>query len=393
MISLYEGLFLADVHIGALTFEQTCKEIAHFKKLLKEYTKDRLLDFIIIGGDFFHKQMYSSDVYIGAAQRMMLAILASARIVRVVYGTSSHDSLQYHIFTSLIAELESTDVLDVDFRVITVVEEEELLPGVPVLYIPEEYIYNKQTYYDPYLSKKDSYAYIFGHGMIYEAFQGKIKPNTTETKRKRAPVFHTGELSRACYGDVIFGHYHIHSEFPGNVSYVGSLSRWCQGEEEEKGFYRLLFNSDKKKSIKEFVVNTEALRYITVGCGYNNEVFHSSDNWEPFSKKLLSRAATKRIFQLRVMFNIPIGYENPEALITFFRERFSKQDPIRVEFSHGYSEKKLKAVKERIDALPEEHRLFIDKNVPEEVKISTFLELKRGIHISPEVVKKFLETN
>ena len=60
------------------------------------------------------------------------------------------------------------------------------------------------------------------------------------------------------------------------------------------------------------------------------------------------------------MFNIPIGYENPEALITFFRERFSKQDPIRVEFSHGYSEKKLKAVKERIDALPEEHRLFID---------------------------------
>ena len=59
----------------------------------------------------------------------------------------------------------------------------------------------------------------------------------------------------------------------------------------------------------------------------------------------------------------------------------------------GYSEKKLKAVKERIDALPEEHRLFIDKNVPEEVKISTFLELKRGIHISPEVVKKFLETN
>ena len=76
---MYEGLFLADVHIGALTFEQTCKEIAHFKKLLKEYTKDRLLDFIIIGGDFFHKQMYSSDVYIGAAQRMMLAILASAR--------------------------------------------------------------------------------------------------------------------------------------------------------------------------------------------------------------------------------------------------------------------------------------------------------------------------
>ena len=40
--------------------------------------------------------------------------------------------------------------------------------------------------------------------------------------------------------------------------------------------------------------------------------------------------------------------------------------------------------------MPPEYKLFIDKNVPEEDKLSLFLKLRRGVEISPEKIKKYL---
>lgn len=394
-ILMYRGLFLADIHIGALPYDQTCLEVDHLKKLLKNYTTESLLDFIIIGGDYFDKQMYTSDLYIDIAQRLMIHLLSSAKIVRVVYGTSSHDSSQYQIFEPLVNELpQAMDILDFDFRIIKTVEEEEILPGMKVLYIPEEYIYDKTTYYKDFLSKENEYAYIFGHGMIADAFRGKIKePKKIDHTRKKAPIFNAGELSYACFGDVLFGHYHVHTEMINNVSYVGSFSRWMHGEEEEKGFYQLFYDEVDAESKKSFVVNTEALRYVTTCYGYNSSVFTSQDEWEIVAKKLLKAVIARKLYRLRVIFNIPVGYENPEAFIKFFRDRFSSTNHINVEFSNGYTEKKITNAKKRIDDFPEEYKIFIDKNVPEEVKLSVFIKMKRGIDISPEVVKEYLETN
>ena len=91
----YRGLFLADIHIGAMNYEDTYDGIMYLKSLLQDLTKDGRLDFIVIGGDFFHKQLYANDLYIKYAQKLMLFFLASAKKIRVVYGTSSHDSKQY----------------------------------------------------------------------------------------------------------------------------------------------------------------------------------------------------------------------------------------------------------------------------------------------------------
>lgn len=390
---MYRGLFLADIHIGALPWEQSYNEYMWIRDMLKKYTEDELLDFIIIGGDYFDKQFYSSDNYVVLAQKLMIQLLASAKVLRVVYGTSSHESDQYSLFDSLIDELP--DVLDTplfDFKVITTVSEEELLPGMKVLYIPEEYIYDKDSYYEEFLSKKDAYDYIFGHGMIYEAFSGRIKKEEKkDTSRKKAPLFSSGELSYACRGDVLFGHYHVHTELPGDVSYVGSLSRWMHGEEEDKGFYQLFFNPDTGEHTKTFVVNTKALTYVTIRYGYDSDVFSDPNTWETTAKKILNIKIKRSVDKLKIVFNIPVGYENSEAFISFFRERFKSYEQIGIDFANGYTENKIKNAKEKVESLPDEYKVFIDKNVPLETKASLFLEMKRGVKYDPEFLKKYLE--
>ena len=384
---------MADIHIGAMDYDQTYREYTHLRSLLKEYTKDELFDFIVIGGDFFDKQLYTSDPFIDLAQRLMIQLLSATKILRVVYGTASHESKQYSLFDPLTNELpKQLDMLNFDFKVITTVTEEELLPGLQVLYIPEEYIYDKNTYYKPYLSNKDKYNFIFGHGMIQDAFRGKIKePKKEKVLRKKAPMFTAGELAYACSGDVLFGHYHVHTEMDENVSYVGSLSRWIQGEEEEKGFYLIEFDPDTNTTKKQFIINTEALLYATISFGYTDNVFDES-HWEETAQKILKTRLKKNIHRLRVIFNLPVGYENPEAFISFFRERFKNDEHIRVEFANGYVENRIKSANERISELPDEYKVFIDKNVPEEIKISEFLRLKRGVEIPPEEIKEYLES-
>ena len=115
---------------------------------------------------------------------------------------------------------------------------------------------------------------------------------------------------------------------------------------------------------------------------------------EKTAQKILKNRIKYQIDRMRVIFNIPVGYENPEALIKFFTNRFKDEKYIKVEFSNGYVEQKKNADKTVEDIvreeMPPEYRLFIDKNVPEEDKLSLFLKLRRGVEISPEKIKKYL---
>ena len=125
-----------------------------------------------------------------------------------------------------------------------------------------------------------------------------------------------------------------------NVSYVGSFSRWIFGEEEDKGFYQLSCDPEKEEYKKTFVINEKALKYVTYTFGYNDSVFSSTEEMEKTAQKTLNNRIKYQIDRMRVIFNIPVGYENPEALIKFFTNRFKDEKYIKVEFSNGYVEQK-----------------------------------------------------
>ena len=387
----YRGLFMADIHVGVLSYTDTYDGIMYIKDLLKDLCKEERLDYIIIGGDFFDKQLYANDLYIKYAQKLMLYILASAKKIRVVYGTSSHESDQYGIFDTIVEDFpEVFDGLTYDFKVITQLSDEWLFEDMHVLYVPEEYVFDKEEYYGDILNKEDEYDYVFGHGVIQEAFP-YIKPKEVDHIRRRAPVFTAEELDNICKGDVLFGHYHIHSEYlDGKVSYSGSMFRWIFGEEEDKGCFLLTMDSDKSKYSKSFIINDKALTYISFIYGYKDSVFKSSDEMDKTANDILKKQKKKKIDYLRVIFNIPVGYEDAESLMNFFKERFKDMKNIKLKFCNGYveNEKELRHVE--FSELSEESKILLDKNIPKEDKINYFLKVRKNIDMSTDRIAELL---
>lgn len=390
---LLRGIFIADIHIGAMSYDDTKEMLNYFKATMKEYTKKELLDFIIVGGDFFDKQIYGNDPYITIAFKMMLCILHSAKVVRVINGTSSHDANQYQLFSTLTQELSSVlDMVTYDFKVIQTVSEEELFDGVKVLYLPEEYIFDQKEYYKEFFEKKGYYDYVFGHGIIQEAmtYVKRSKEKKGEALKRKPAIFNSAELSYICKGKIYFGHYHIYTNIKDKVFYSGSYARWIFGEEEEKGFFYLTCDPKKEEYKETFIINDKALRYVTMSYGYQDSVFDSLEGMKTEADFILDSKERYEINYIRVIFNIPVGYEQPDVLIDFFRNRFKDDKSIKIEFSNGYVENKKRASKDSA-TLSEDSKIILDKNIPEETKIAYFLKEKLQVEMSEEKIIHYLE--
>ena len=189
----YNGIVFADLHVGAMNLEQLHEE--YVEMLINRIKEKNKLDFLIIAGDFFDHKFYLNDKESIMAYYMLNELIEACKEkkckIRIVYGTESHECNQYDILSNI-------DAYD-DVKVIKSVEEEELLPNMNVLYLPEEHIVNKKEYYKDYFQNINKYDYIFGHGVIREVMHEisiHIKENDEKSKRKAVPVFNTAELNK-----------------------------------------------------------------------------------------------------------------------------------------------------------------------------------------------------
>ena len=320
----YNGLVISDIHVGAFDINKLNEE---YNRIFIDYIKklDKL-DFLIICGDFFHHKFYLNDKESVMAYHMLQTLFDACKPfhtkIRIVYGTESHECNQYDVLSII-------DLYE-DVKVIKSVTKEELLPDLNILYLPEEYMTDKNDFYSDYFD--ESYDYIFGHGVIKEGMQTAVAhmKATGSDKRKKVPVFTAGELSSVCNGEVYFGHYHINCEMEDDVFYVGSFSRWEFGQEGRKGFYSISCDTEKMKYDHEFVENTLADRFVTISYGYNSNIFSDNkvDN-EELEKSLSSidNKIDNQIFEhVRFEFNIPANCEEPEGLMQYIKERYKFND-------------------------------------------------------------------
>jgi hypothetical protein len=306
--------------------------------------------------------------------------------IRLVYGTESHECNQY----SIISKLSTTK--NIDIKVIKYVEEEELLPDLNVLYLPEEHIRDKHEYYKEYLSNTKKYDYIFGHGIIREAMTvaaTKVENNTQ--KRPKAPVFSTAELRAMCKGETYFGLYHVNTEMDG-VYYVGSFSRWIFGEEERKGFYHVTYKSkdDKTEYKHEFIENTMCDVYKTISFGYQNKIYNDTPTLDGELDKIDKMIKQKLFDHVRFEFNIPEECENPEFLINYINEKYKFNDKVKLEIVHGYIENKRQREKEEVKKENDKYSFIFDRNMKLEDKTSCFISIEYNRDISAEKISLYL---
>ena len=383
----YKGLVISDIHVGAMDLDQTRKEftnsfIAYIKKMKK-------LDFVIVAGDFFDRKFhlgYKESIVAHAMLKELVDICEEkGTLIRFVYGTESHESDQY----SVMSVLNISDKM----RVIKYVEEEELLPGLNILYLPEEHVYNKKEYYNKYFNNLKKYDYIFGHGVIAETWKERLSHMITKeddednkSKRKKTPIFTAAELMKCCNGQVYFGHYHINKNINDQIFSIGSFSRWQFGEEGQKGFYELTFDSDKRKYDFKFIENQLAQTYTTIQYGYDSNIFKDEKDMQEALNRMDDLLKNDVFDHVRFMFNIPQEIENPESTVNYLKERYHSNDKVKVDIVHGYIEEKRRQQKEKIDDSNNKLSFISDNNIELEDKISRFISVTKNKDIPTDKV-------
>ena len=381
-----KGLVFADLHIGAMNLTQQYREI---ENVLFASIKRYKPDFIISLGDFFdHKASLNDSLsyYSFLVFTKIISICEEIGInpkIRFVYGTESHEWKQYKII--------ETAKTNLDIKVIHYCEEEELFPDFNVLYIPEEHIYSKSEYYEKYLSNTKKYDYIFGHGVIREVMkEAALSSDKDESKRKKVPVFSTGELMYACKGQTYFGHYHINTNMNNEVIYCGSLNRWIFGEEDPKGMYYIEKKNDEYNN--EFIENEYAEIYKTIYFGYDSKIFKDMSLLNNKLSQIEDMIKDGVINKVRFEFNIPPDIDNPEYIIKVINDKYKFNSNVKINIVNGYIDEKRKKDKEELDQWNIENAPLLDPNKSIEEKVSYFISVEYKRDITPEKIKIYLNS-
>ena len=385
----YKGLVLADLHFGAIDTEDM-KYLLR-ANLFNVLESKMFFDYIIIAGDFWDKKIFLNDRASDAGIWLMNKLVQYTKCIRIVYGTESHEVNQYNIFNIF----EGRKGLD--FKIIKSVCEEELLPGLNVLYLPEEYIKDKDEYYKEYFSQKNKYDYIFGHGIIAEAMTMIKKSSSNKEdkeKRLKPATFTTADFKRCCRGQVYFGHYHVRSNIQDWVFYVGSFTRWIHGEEEMKGYYELSCDlEDEPIYSSEFHENYDAPKYKTYSFGYDHEMFTSDEMLENYLKTLTRLANSEDYKKIKYIFNIPENYSNPEFFINSMRENFRNEPKVTCEFVNGYVTKKKHTEEKVLEEIETKYDYLLNRNLSVPDVLSNYIEDTNGKKIEGEKIATYLNTD
>ena len=374
-------LVVGDIHFGYYPPELLYKEF----QLIIDTINNNDIDCVIIAGDYYDTKLSMASahsVYSVKAFSDLIKTCEELNIkVRQIKGTNSHDP--EHQLKNLAQIANSSKC---DYRLILTVDEEELFPGMNVLYIPEEYMEDSKEYYKEYFDKK--YQLVFGHGMFEETnFSSKNKYQNM----KKYPVFNSKEMEELCEGPIVFGHIHTAQRIRNRIQYTGSLVRSRFGEEEAKGFYLVDFDEETKESNFEFIENEITMRYDTIEVKSDNSVFSLLINEQiNYFKNLVN---TYKKDYLRIKVNIPEDMLNSATFIDNMNIVFNDIKNVKLQLIENSKVKLDKELKEKVNLLMDKYNFIFDKSVGYDEKIREYIKLKTGKEISLERIRSMISGN
>lgn len=377
----YSFLVVGDVHFGYYPPELLYKEFNLIIDAIEKYQPHC----VVIAGDYYDTKLSMASahsVYSVKAFSNLIKTCEKNHIkVRQIKGTNSHDPENQLKNLAQIANSSKCD-----YKLILTVDEEELFPGFNVLYIPEEYMDDKDTYYDIYFKKH--YQGIFGHGMFEETnFSSKTKFKSM----RKYPVFNSADMESICDGPIVFGHIHTSQKIRNRIQYTGSLVRSRFGEEEAKGFYFVEYDVDSKDTIFEFIENELTMKYDTIDITEDNNVFNLPINEQiTYFKKIVDNY--KRDY-LRIKIYLPEDMTNSSSLIDNINVIFNGMKDVKIVIYDNSKIKLDKELKEKVNLLMDKYNFIFDKSVGYDIKIQEFIKLKTGKEISLDRIRSMISGN
>lgn len=374
-MAIVKGVEIADLHFGHKNTELMYSELTQFK----EYLENNEVHILNINGDYFDRKLSGSEpamFYAVTFFSELVEICIRKNIkLRIILGTRSHDLNQVKTMFNHYLLKEGLDM-----RYIETITEEDIL-GLKVLYIPEEYVDDPDTYYGEY--KKKSYNMIHGHGTWdFVAHNSQIENNSENTGGLRAPVFIWKEWKDAVKdGFIIFGHIHGRNVYTKKIFYPGSFTRWGFGERSAKGFIAYDYNTETKEYNVNIIDNKLAPTYEVISV---RELFKDTDIKE------LKVESIKTVLdnEIAKYDNIRIDLSGLEdAHIQLLKKVFSESPNVKVEVR---DRKTLLKEEKTEPAIYEKYSYILKRELPMEETIKRYIEEDLKVKLSLETIKKLI---
>jgi hypothetical protein len=384
---IYRILFEADKHWGAMRVDDQYRS----SYIIKRFLADFPIDLYINLGDFFDTKLLlnsKSSIYALRDFTEKAEICRMRGIpVRAIKGTRSHDYDQWDAFDKLYQDPESKVKY---FRTCTV---EETLPGMRIWYAPEENM-NFADYVD-------EYADILLDGAIHlAALHGnfdKIMPDVAVKSinndgMSTTLVFRYDELERLVHGPLVAGHWHDGETYE-HLSYVGSYDRWTFGEDEQKGFMIVEYDTETETYKQIKVPNLMAGRYKTY------EVYTSLYKGQKEYKALIDAVkanleADTRI-QIRILVKINELQADTEEQIDNLKYLFGNERRVKLTIINQVHMELKEKHREENQKLESAYSYIRDKNLSVAEIIQKFIQQFAGHEYTVgeigDVIKPYLE--
>ena len=377
----YSFLAVGDIHFGYYNPELLYKEFQLVIDSIYKYKPDCVL----IAGDYYDTKLSMASahsVYSLKAFSDLIKVCEELNIkVRQIKGTNSHDPENQLKNLAQIANRSQCD-----YKLFLTVDEEELFPGFKILYIPEEYVDDKESYYSLYFNK-NSYQGICGHGMFEET---NFSTQKIKSMRKY-PIFNSSDMEDVCEGPIIFGHIHTSQKIRNRILYTGSLVRSRFGEEEAKGIYLIDYDTDTKETDFMFIENEITLKYDTIEIKENHQVFSLMINEQiEYFKKLVNDYKRDK---LRIKIHLPEDLVNSQTIIDNLNILFHGNKDVQVSIYDNSKAKLNNELKEKVNLLMDKYGFIFDKSIGYDVKIQEYIKLKTGKEISLERIRSMISGN
>ena len=386
------GLILADLHFGAIDPEEFQDQIntGLFRYIMDLDNKGESLDYIIIAGDLFDtKETFSSIV----VQKVIFTLFTTlfltdkwATEIIIIEGTRTHDNMQLDTLNEIFSHMY--DFYDSRITVVNNVSD-DMIRGMKTLFIPEEYVLDKESYYREWLSDPNKYDLIVGHGMIDKIwYANENKSNKNDlVKHLSSPVFTLEELLNAgnrCY----FGHIHTNKAYGenGRFKYIGPYTRWEFGSTTKVGFYHLSFDTETKEFAETYIENENAKNYPTVALSINESITLTDLNDKLDSMLAEVYIKVRNIAKVRVVVNLSQKVQNWQSIKDFLVSKFGDMNSVKFILTVEENEELVEELKETVQA----NRYVFDHSIDIPQRVQLFIRNKSGRDIPIEKIRYYL---
>jgi len=294
-LSILNIISASDFHIG---HSKTSADVMHSnlkKYLYPQLTED--IDLFIISGDFFHTllDMNSESGYRAALiiEELKKICFKNKIFLRVLRGTFTHDRHQNQFFN--IETNEKRIGKDLAVRVFSQLKIEWIEElGISVLYVPDDLPYDEPLTQIIECISESPYDKVDIASM--HCYFDHLLPRGIP--RRPHNCYDADTISKYVNGPILNGHIHTKCVYKKIVT-NGSFDRTAHGEEEDKGFFKLIYDTNSKEVIFDFIVNEGATLFKSI---YLDNTKVTLDEFPNIVKDILNnnKSSSDRVF-LRVV--------------------------------------------------------------------------------------------